>query len=335
MRPVRFPALDGLRGVAVLLVLLAHSSNIGVRLHPAVDLSGCGRMGVFLFFVLSAYLLTLQLLGRDDLARPRTWGRYVVRRLLRVAPAYVAWVFVYFATRQALRIEPFDSWALTDVGGHLALLRGDRHLWTIPVELRWYLALPAVVAVVVLLGRRVLPAALALVAAGVALRLAFPPDYPIALGPYAPVFLVGSLAAVLRGAYPPRWLGDLLTVLALAGLVLHVPAVWGVDHRAFHLAFDQQAALCGALLLGLAWGSPVLRRPFESRPLRFVGKVSYSAYLGHVLVLVWVEGLGLPRPAAFTLFLGGSLAVGWLSHVLLERPFARIWARVAGAQGKG
>ena len=67
---MRNPALDGLRGVAVLLVLLAHSSNVGLRLHPALDLSGCGRMGVFLFFVLSAYLLTGQLLATDGLARP-------------------------------------------------------------------------------------------------------------------------------------------------------------------------------------------------------------------------------------------------------------------------
>lgn len=335
MRPVRSPALDGLRGLAVLLVLLAHSSNVGLRLLPPLDLSGCGRMGVFLFFVLSAYLLTLQLLAEADLRRAGTWTRYVVRRLVRVAPAYVAWVFAYFATRQALRIEPFDAWALADVEQHLLLLRGDRHLWTIPVELRWYLALPVVVGLVALLRRNLLRSTLALVALGVGLRLAFPPDYPIALGPYAPVFLVGSLAAVLRSATPPRWLGDLLTVGALVGLVLHVPAVWGVDHRAFHMEFDRQAALCGALVLGLAWGSPALRRPFESRALGFVGRVSYSAYLGHVLVLVWVEGLGLPRPVGFTLFLAVSLGVGWLSHVLLERPFARIWAGVAGTEGKG
>ena len=334
---MRNPALDGLRGVAVLLVLLAHSSNVGLRLHPALDLSGCGRMGVFLFFVLSAYLLTGQLLATEGLARPRTWARYGVRRLLRVVPAYVAWVFAYFALRRAVPIEPFSAWDLDDVGRHLLLLRGDRHLWTIPVELRWYLALPLVVAAIVACRRRVLASALVLVAAGVALRAAFPPDYPIALGPYAPIFLVGSLAAVLHtGAAPRARTGDALTLLAVVGLVLHVPAVWGVDHRHFHLAFDRQALLCGALLLGLAWGSPGLRRPLEWRGLRFVGRVSYSTYLGHVLVLVWVERLGLAsRPASFALFLGLSLAVGWLSHVALERPFARIWARVATSEGTG
>lgn len=334
---MRNPVLDGLRGLAVLLVLMAHSSNVGLRLHPALDLSGCGRMGVFLFFVLSGYLLTAQLLASDDLARPRTWVRYLSRRLLRVLPAYVAWVFLYFALRREVPIEPFATWELPDVSQHLLFAKGDRHLWTIPVELRWYLALPLVVLLVLACRRRVLVASLALVASGVILRFIFPPDYPIALGPYAPVFLVGTLAAVLKGGKAlPRRVADALTVLALLGLLLHVPAVWGVDHRQFHLDFDRQALLCGGLLLGLAWCGPLLRRPFESRVLVFLGRVSYSTYLAHVLVLVWVERLGLGSPvASWALFLGASLGVGWLSHVTLERPFARIWGRVATPGGKG
>ncbi len=84
----RSEPLDGLRGIAVLLVLASHASNAGHDLLPALDASGLGRSGVFLFFVLSSYLLTSQVLGRLDAGKPIGWGRYALRRLLRVMPAY-------------------------------------------------------------------------------------------------------------------------------------------------------------------------------------------------------------------------------------------------------
>ena len=70
---VRVPSLDGLRGLAVLLVLVSHASNIGVWLGPWFDCRGVGRYGVFLFFVLSAYLLTRQFfeLSPSSQARPK------------------------------------------------------------------------------------------------------------------------------------------------------------------------------------------------------------------------------------------------------------------------
>jgi peptidoglycan/LPS O-acetylase OafA/YrhL len=58
----RIPALDGLRGIAILLVLLGHSSLCGMYLFPGLDLSHLGTYGVYLFFVLSAYLLDYQII---------------------------------------------------------------------------------------------------------------------------------------------------------------------------------------------------------------------------------------------------------------------------------
>ncbi|MDA1265189.1 MAG: acyltransferase [Planctomycetota bacterium] len=330
----RVPALDGLRGVALLLVLLAHASNVGIRPYPSFDLSGCGRLGVFLFFVLSSYLLTEQLLREEELGRATTWLRYAVRRVLRVLPVFLVWVLVYFALRRSVPVQPMDAWTLEDVGRHLLLVRGDRHLWTIPIELRSYLAIPLVIAGWVACGRRWVPTAAMLVALGIAARLAWPPDYPIALGPYVPIFLFGSLVAVTSDAPWSRRVAGVLGCAGLSGLVLHVPALWGVDHRHFHLEFDRQAALCAALLVGVLHGPDWLRRPFASAPLRFVGRVSYSAYLAHVLVLVHLEGQGWSAPETCLAFLAATLAVGWVSQVALEQPFARVWARVR-AEGAG
>src|ERR1700712_3415280 len=85
----RLPALDGLRGLAVLLVLLDHASDAELRLFPAADMNRAGKYGVYLFFVLSAFLLThLLLLRPAELTRARTWVNYAVRRFLRIFPLY-------------------------------------------------------------------------------------------------------------------------------------------------------------------------------------------------------------------------------------------------------
>ncbi|MEZ6017685.1 MAG: acyltransferase [Planctomycetota bacterium] len=193
---MRRPELDGLRGVAVLLVVLSHASNRGLCLWPGLDLRGLGRTGVFLFFVLSSYLLTSQLLGRGaaELRRPRTWGRYAVRRLLRVYPGYLLALGVTLALGGMSAPHALE---------HLALVRAEAHFWTIPVEVLFYLALPPLA-----LALTALPDARArvvlLVVLAAASRLMWPPDYPSQAPDYRPsvlpflvVFLMGSLVAVL------------------------------------------------------------------------------------------------------------------------------------------
>ena len=59
-------ALDGLRGMAALIVVFAHSSNIGLHLLPGLTAEGMGKSGVFMFFLLSAYLLTLPMLNMGE-----------------------------------------------------------------------------------------------------------------------------------------------------------------------------------------------------------------------------------------------------------------------------
>src|SRR4051794_11471208 len=82
-RAGKFSALDGLRGVAVFTVFLSHSSGRGLSLAPWLNFTGIGHLGVYLFFVLSGFLLGHSLL----VSRPTTWEFYV-RRFLRIFPLY-------------------------------------------------------------------------------------------------------------------------------------------------------------------------------------------------------------------------------------------------------
>src|SRR5688572_16224746 len=86
----RLPALDGLRGLAVLLVLLDHASDAELYMFPGAVMNRAGKYGVYLFFVLSAFLLAHLLLIRppQELTQPRTWINYFIRRFLRIFPLY-------------------------------------------------------------------------------------------------------------------------------------------------------------------------------------------------------------------------------------------------------
>jgi peptidoglycan/LPS O-acetylase OafA/YrhL len=323
--------LDGLRGVSVLLVVLSHASNRGLHLAPGLDFSGLGRTGVFLFFVLSSYLLTDQLLARGaaELRQPRTWLRYAARRLLRVYPGY----FLALGVTLAL-----GGLTLPNALLHLALVRAEAHFWTIPVEVLFYLVLPPLALVLTALPRASMQ--VALLAFGlVAARLVWPPDYPAkapdfrpSVLPFLVVFLAGSLTAVLartgwltregrvaRALLPLGCLGFARLTPALAGLVLGEH----VEHTRYHLWFGTQAALASLVVLGLVVHGGWAKRVLSNAPLCFVGRASYSVYLLHALPLAYVLERGPQSVAGAWVILGASLVLGAAAYLFVERPFLR------------
>lgn len=332
----RRPELDGLRGVAVLLVLLSHASNRGLHLAQGLDFGGLGRTGVFLFFVLSSYLLTDQLLarGRRELLRARTWLVYAARRLARVYPAYLLALGVTLA---------LGGMTLPHAGRHLALVRAEGHFWTIPVEMLFYLALPPLALALAVLARPALQSA-ALVALIVVAALAWPPNYPPvapdfrpSVFPFLQVFLTGSLVAVVArsGALAARAkVRRVLVVLGALGLAAHAPALvsWcsgtlGVprelEHDHFHRWFTSQSAAAALLLTGVVAGPALRVGVLASAPLVALGRASYSVYLLHAVPLAYaVDRIPASRLGAAAA-VGGAVALGAVSYVLVERPFLR------------
>ena len=80
------PALDGARGLAILLVLLDHASDAHLYLFAGADLNRAGKYGVYLFFVLSSFLLTLPFCAGRAPTDLRSWLNYGMRRFLRIFP---------------------------------------------------------------------------------------------------------------------------------------------------------------------------------------------------------------------------------------------------------
>lgn len=332
--------LDGLRGVAVLLVIVSHASLIDIDIVPGLDMSGTGKVGVYLFFVLSAFLLVHQCLQLDADGRlgGRSWLRYAVRRVLRIYPLYV--VFLLFCVWAPVN-HLFGPWTLADVGNHLLVREGRWHTWSIAVELRWYLLLPFVALAWIHLARRSFAAATAAIAAAMVVRDWIDPPFDVdALRTYLNVFLAGTWVAlahralVARAAHHPRWLATAAAALgcgALAVVLVLTPSLWSVvtaepvplDH--WHRAHTLFALLWAACLLGLLHAPAAVQRPFAWLPLRVLGVVSFSAYLWHGVVLANLGWLPFP-PGHYgnaVLVLAVIVVSAAASFVFIERPFLR------------
>lgn len=330
-------ALDGLRGIAVLLVVFSHTSNGLMHIVPGIDAGGMGKVGVWLFFVLSAFLLTGRL---DHAARCGRWsavflGQYLIARIARIFPLYAC---VILATWWAGRMDGGSALR------HLGLQEGVGIFWTIPVEFKYYLAMPVLVAVLhfALRDRFLLFLSLFVTALAV-VAFVFPPMLTlvndIGLGPYLVTFAVGSCAAlwVDRG---DRWerLPGWLAAAGLGVIVVTVPSLFNVVFGpwigapvaadAFHPFGPLYAVLWTLILLkGLTPG--VWSKVLGAAPLRYVGRVSFSIYLLHIPIMEQVAGATeVPAGLRGTLVLGGVILAATVSYHLIERPGMHLGRRL-------
>ncbi len=373
--------LTGIRGWAALWVFLYHVWSLSGHPDFSVAVAGItvdftplvamGGAGVTIFFVLSGFLLASPFAewraGRRE--RPRL-GRYFLRRVMRVFPAYYAQLALlvlvaWWGSGQVL-IQDAGAWVR-----HLLMLFMPPPLgvepsinlvwWTLPIEFGFYLVLPLLA--FMLTPRQVLWLLLGCLAAmyvwrhGVAVSLA---DAPLQMRVHAAYQLPGSmdsfgmgmLAAVLHAnrARLPRWLlpPEGSRALGLLGIALVVAAVYWLSGRRDEYWSDNlifyawtpalSLGIAGVLLAG-AGGAGVLRRLFGNRYMVFFGLASYSYYLWHLPLLRWIvasEWFQAIESARFVWLLAIStplvVVVAALSYVLVEVPGMRFHRRSGRAQ---
>lgn len=289
------PELDAVRGVAVLLVLLAH-----LRL-PGFD--NAGTVGVTLFFVLSGYLITGLLMaehrgsGRVDLRA------FYVRRARRLLPALIAVTGVVVGL--GLASPEAAAAAFLYVGNWWYALGGDlgslSHTWSLAIEEQFYIAWPIVVILLRGNARRLV------IAAGIGVALVLAARYGLPIDdPRAPTrtlrfdaILLGC-AMALTAVRVPSW-------GILGGLVLIVAAMVAGFRDSITLA------TLGSVLVVVTWR-------WAPRSLVRLGEISYGLYLWHFPVT-----LALPPLVAAPL----SLLLALVSERWIERPFRRSHADVS------
>lgn len=337
-----FKALDGLRGVAVLIVVLAHASNVGVYLVPQLTLWGSGKMGVYLFFVLSAYLLDRQIMLalRAGGADWKYWVHYVFRRVVRIGPLLLVALLVHLWSGSVGLDTDIENMA--DVRRHLLLRAGEGIFWSIPVEFKYYFLSPLMMVGTHLAFRGHFWKTVGFfggVVVGAAWLNGVASFGELSVLRYLVVFVPGTMVAVadvLKWNWPRQESGKravmIVGMVSAMVLVVLLPPVSNVlfgRYLSVHSVanFPLYGLLWAVVLLGVRKGEGVLIRVLAWKPLRYVGMVSFSVYLFHSVVLEWVlrsELVGGWKMAAFLL---GTLLISTVTYVLVELPLARVRLR--------
>lgn len=351
----RFTLVDALRGVAAISVVVYHvylqdlvpqaAARFPEPIHTAL---AHGYLGVYIFFVLSGFVIAHSV--RDAIVTPGFVGRFALRRSLRLDPPY--WLAIAAAIVVPMLGAPAGARpppSAGDVVAHVLYIQqflGIPHLlgvfWTLCLEIQFYLVYVLAMLAAQRLGRD-------------RRWLVFGPLWLASI--LVATHIVHVRTAVFLGAWPYFFLGA-LTAWHHAGRITGrtwtlVTGVTGVlllwSHSRWITADDapQRTAVvvATALVLFVAGttrrgGRSLLHTVTLGRPLQYLGRISYSLYLLHVLVAVAAARLGvrllggapLGSLAVVALLLGctlASVAVAQVMHVVVERPAQRLSQRIA------
>lgn len=343
------PALDGLRGLAVLGVLLFHAD-----LSWAVG----GYLGVSTFFTLSGYLITTLLLAEHQstgtVSLRAFWGRRF-RRLMPASLVTLAAITVLFgplvATADQLAELPGDVIAALAYVANWHFIVADtsyadlftapspvQHFWSLAIEEQFYVLFPLIALGLLRLGRgskRVVAVGFATLAALslVAMLALYEPGTDTARVYYgtdtrAAELLAGALLAVLLVSRPGRLLDRVpdRVVTGTGIAVLGVTAYWWATVEQSSSWLYQGGltvyALGTVLLLIAVLRPGPVATALATEPLRRLGRISYGVYLIHWPVFLWLtpERTDLPAAPLLALRLAVTVGLAMLSFRFVEQP---------------
>ena len=310
------PALDGLRGLAVLLVVVAHAHV------PYVEAGG--GVGVCLFFVLSGYLITGLLLSEFDVSGRVRFRAFYARRARRLLPALGSLLAFLLALRAITGMRDVaDTRAVVgavfyvnnwQVGHHN--LTTLLHTWSLSVEEQFYSVWPLVLLLCIRRGGRVLASRVA-VGAVALLLCGIAPYVATGASLYSYTSLTGFVA-VLSGSLLalcsirlPSWCTWVGVIVLTAGCFAAGDAV----------VLGQLAGLVAGVLIIAATAVPDYQGWLSTRALTYVGRRSYAIYLWHYPLLLMARGAPAEsRWLVRTLLVVVTFAIAELSWRFLERP---------------
>lgn len=332
--------IDGLRAIAVLAVVLFH-------INPAW-LPG-GFAGVDIFFVISGYLITGNIIKDIRSSRGFSWSEFYRRRILRILPVLFVVLLAVLAFGQLIMLPSdlaglskatlsallsaanvyFTYFLDTSYFADDSSLQPLLHLWSLGVEEQFYLFWP--VLLVMLLGRLsrqhflLLTALLSVLSFGLAQWLLdLQPMFAYyMLPPRAGELLIGAMLAVYLSGDLHRPSPRMAGLAGTAGLLLIAGSLlWVTEDLGFPGVMALPSTLGAALvILAGSTGIQGASRLLALRPMMLVGLISYSLYLWHWPVLAFYRyAFGEPGLINGLLLLGLMIVLSIFSYQLVERP---------------
>lgn len=355
------PALDGLRALAVIAVVIYHMNATALQ---------SGLLGVTIFFVLSGYLITGLLIREWSTTKKINLPQFWLRRVRRLFPAIV---FVLlgtivltgvFAPDMLTRLRNdivaallfFTNWwyIFQDVSYFEAMGAPSpvTHFWSLAIEEQFYLIWPPLL--LLLLSKRVkkrhiqLGLLVTAIASAAAMAILYSPQADPSRVYYGTDTRAFSLliGAFLAFEFPParvnghgrqgftardRKIALGVGSAALAGILVMMVAVNGYSPFLYYGGIALLSLLTGALIITLADGRSPLARFFALRPLVWIGKLSYSIYLWHYPLLLLMNPRNFTGETPWFAYVGQALvilAVSAISYYVVETPLRK------GAIGK-
>ncbi|MBB2750324.1 UNVERIFIED_ORG: peptidoglycan/LPS O-acetylase OafA/YrhL [Rhizobium aethiopicum] len=322
-RPDYIPSLDGLRGIAALLVVQAHVGLIfpSASLHPMT----MGSEAVGLFFALSGFLMA-HLYSSRPVTR-ETVLDFLVSRFARIYPVYLTAVLLVAMLSGIPNldfVQPIIG--ATDFVRHVLLLGSSGVFWSIPPEIQFYLLFPILWLCLARPHRYsgVIVGFAVVVAVDGLLEL---PGPGIMLVSKLPYFLFGALAGKMHSSWD-RWTPSPLTGIFTLSLL-------AVFFTYRHLApgfspefWSLQSAVAAAVIVALvARQPPIAANVLAAAPARFLGTISFSLYLFHVPIMFLVHRTFetvMPEPALIAVALFVAVGGAWFLHETIEVPSRRL-----------
>lgn len=341
------PALDGIRFVAVVVVIIGHS---GIYQYPIPPVQA-----VTCFFVLSGFLITWLLLREKRKSGNVSLKKFYARRALRLFPAFYTFFFIYLWLDW--RTRGIESWAgyasafFYYLNYYSAIVAPPHlpmpHTWSLATEEQFYLLWPTVFKRIAGSTKHLIRVLFGVVLFGCFYRpilhvCGISSNYIFnAFEARASQLATGCLlAVVVERGLTPAWLGRLFrnrwaTLAVFLLLLVSIRADYRWPHTYVELIGCTVDPIFYALLLGQAIvQSNGMFRALNWSPIRFIGgKLSYSMYLWHWLVDFFVlKHTGqYPVTIRLAIALVGSTVLALGSYVLIERPFLSIKTRFQSA----
>lgn len=366
-------SLRGLAALAVMIghflmvftPIVQNTSGLGILDYPLNLLKYTplhavwgGHEAVIMFFLLSGFVLSLPFFSN----RQQTYTKYVIKRICRIYIPFLVALIIAIVMREAVYVSKLTDltsyynnlWVIppdaASIIHHLLFVgnynstRYDPILWTLVHEMRISLLFPFIMFVIVKGGWKIgLPLALGLSYGSEILldhfETRFMTNFVVSLH-YAAFFIVGALLAKYQNELKTvfsrlnGWWAMVMLVLALCFYSFK----WIGYGEDFHDRFmphwgDWMTAIGASIFIVAAVSSVRLARQLQRKPLLFLGKISYSLYLYHMIVLLSLVHLlngALDTPYIVMIAFIASFAAGTLSYYFVELPSIRLGKRLTG-----